>query len=52
MPHTMNSLAPIATKNIANIPSEPYAYFNTNGTITVLAMIGGNGASHLFFLNA
>lgn len=22
-PHTMNSLAPIVTKNIANIPSEP-----------------------------
>lgn len=23
IPHTMNSLAPIVTKNIANIPSEP-----------------------------
>ena len=48
----MNSLAPIVTKNIANIPSEPYAYLNTNGTISVFAIIGGNGASHLFFLNA
>ena len=27
------------------MPSVPYAYFNTNGTITVFASIGGSGAA-------
>ena len=30
------------------MPSLPYAYFNINGTIIVLATIGGIGANHLY----
>ena len=50
MPQEIISPAP-TVKNENHNGSTPYAYLSTNGTIMVLAKMGGNGAIHFFALN-
>ena len=45
-PQTITSPSPTVSIKYHSMPSVPYAYFNTNGTITVFASIGGSGAAH------